>query len=58
MFREERMSQMLKSEADENEGLWVDYEYEETQVKLDMADIILDHLCTEVADLLNNIKQQ
>lgn len=35
---------MLTQEADENECLWIDYEYEETQAKLDLADIILDTL--------------
>lgn len=54
MFREERMSQMLKQEAEENEQLWVDYEYEETQVKIDLADIILDALCMETVGLLGN----
>ncbi len=52
MFREERMSDMLKAEADENEVLWVDYEYEETQTKLDLADIILDQLGMEVYKIL------
>jgi hypothetical protein len=30
VFRDQRLTQMLTQEADENELLWVDYEYEET----------------------------
>ena len=30
MLREERLARILISEADENEPLWIDYEYEET----------------------------
>jgi len=41
-MREERLARILIAEAEENEGLWTDYEYEETQVKLDLADIILN----------------
>lgn len=45
MLREERLARILMAEAEENEPLWTDYEYEETQTKLDLADIILNHLC-------------
>jgi hypothetical protein len=30
MIREEKLARILIAEADENEPLWVDYEYEET----------------------------
>lgn len=30
MLREERLARILIQEADENEALWIDYEYEET----------------------------
>ena len=32
--------------------MWVDYEYEETQTKLDVADLILEQMCVEVAEML------
>lgn len=35
--------------------LWVDYEYEETQTKLDIADMILEVLAEEAAQDLNRI---
>ena len=40
-IREERLANLLSSEIEENEPFWLDYEYEETQVKLDLADMVL-----------------
>ena len=31
---------------------WICYKNEETQVKLDLADLILDSLCVEITDVL------
>ena len=45
--REERLANLLSSEINENEPLWLDYEYEETQVKLDLADMVLQDLLFE-----------
>ena len=55
MLREDRLARILIQEAEENECLWVDYEYEETQTKLDLADLILSHLCDETSDILNKL---
>lgn len=46
-IREERLARLLSAEINEAEPLWLDYEYEETQVKLDIADMILQELCFE-----------
>ena len=46
-IREERLANLLSAEINEAEPLWLDYEYEETQVKLDIADMILQELCFE-----------
>ena len=43
-IREERLANLLSSEIEESEPLWLDYEYEDTQVKLDLADIVLQEL--------------
>ena len=56
MMREERLARILIQEAEENEILWTDYEYEETQAKLDLADIILNELCFETVSILDSIK--
>lgn len=46
--REERLARILIQEAEENEPLWTDYEYEETQTKIDVADIVLEEMCSEI----------
>lgn len=43
-IREERLANLLSVEINEGEPLWLDYEYEETQVKLDLADMVLQDL--------------
>mmetsp|Transcript_31496 Transcript_31496/g.30991 ORF Transcript_31496/g.30991 Transcript_31496/m.30991 type:complete len:80 (-) Transcript_31496:2-241(-) len=43
-MREERLANLLSCEINETEPLWLDYEYEETQVKLDIADMILQEV--------------
>ena len=52
--REERLALMLASEIEENEPLWTDYEFEETSIKIDIADMILDKLFDETALLIQN----
>ena len=56
LLREERLALVLAAEIEENEMLWTDYEYEETQTKLDVADMILEFLAEEVAQDLNKIQ--
>ena len=56
MRREERLARILIQEAEENEALWVDYEYEETQAKIDLADIVLEEMCGEIVSILTQIR--
>ncbi len=58
LIREERLARILISEAEENEPLWTDYEYEETQTKIDIADIILEQMCGEMVNIMSEIKQK
>jgi len=51
-LREERLALLLASEIEENEVLWTDYEYETTQTKLDLADMVLETLAEEAILLL------
>lgn len=37
--------------------LWTDYEYEETQSKLDIADMILEVLADETVREINKIRE-
>lgn len=53
--REERLALMLASEIEENEPLWTDYEYEETQAKIELSDMIFSHLIEETAQLASKI---
>jgi len=55
-IREERLANLLSTEISEAEPLWLDYEYEETQVKIDIADMVLQELCFETIKATNNLK--
>jgi len=50
--REEKLSIALMKDLREREPMWTDYEAEETQVKLDLADMVLDHIITEMFQVL------
>lgn len=45
---EEIVLKILAQETYEEDKKWIEYNFEETQVKLDMADIVLEHLIEEL----------
>jgi hypothetical protein len=47
--REERLTKVLIEEVNEADRLWLDFEMEETQIKVDLADMIMNDLCFETA---------
>ena len=49
-LREERLATMLADEVLEKDEVWVEYEFEESQVKLDIADMVLEQLVSEIID--------
>ena len=51
-LRENRIGLLMIKETQENEEKWIDYEDEDTQVKFDLADMILDVLASEVSQYL------
>jgi hypothetical protein len=53
--REEKLSTLLSSEICEEEKNWSKYANQETQVKLDLADMLLEELARETAILINQI---
>jgi hypothetical protein len=57
-IREERLSKMLTQEILENDQVWVDYEAEEAQVKIDIADMILEQIMAEIEDFLHGLNIQ
>lgn len=50
-IREETISYAIRKEVADNEWIWTDYEFEETQVKMDLADMILSELAGEIIEL-------
>ena len=52
-MREERLESMLSIEVNEEKLDWIDYEKEETQTILDLADIILEEFVSEAVTIMN-----
>ena len=50
--RQERLGHLLTAEVHEKEFEWLDYETEDTQVRFDVADMILEELASEVTEFL------
>lgn len=48
----------MSAETIEQEHHWLNYEYEEAQVKIDLSDMILEHLVEELATLMNNMHKK
>ncbi|CAG9328436.1 unnamed protein product [Blepharisma stoltei] len=53
--REEKLGVVLAEDILEKDQIWANYEFEETQLKLDLGDIVLEHLLTETIDILNKL---
>ena len=51
-IREKRLAAALANELIENEPNWLNYDFEETQVKIDLADMVTEHLTIETIGLL------
>ena len=53
-IREKKLATLLAREMIENEPRWLNYEFEEAQVKIDIGDMILEQLVTETINILND----
>jgi hypothetical protein len=51
--RERKLTGVLTSDTLEHEHHWLNYEFEEAQVKVDLSDMILEVLVNEVIGILN-----
>ncbi|OMJ94654.1 hypothetical protein SteCoe_2152 [Stentor coeruleus] len=51
-LREDRLERLIFYEIIEEEHEWINYEFEETQIKFDISDMILEELAEEVRVLL------
>ena len=54
--RERRLIKYLKKELDENENQWRNLEMEETQLKVEVTEMIMDQLYNEVIEILEHIQ--
>jgi hypothetical protein len=50
--RERRLTTALSQETVEQEHHWLNYEFEETQVKIDISDMILETLVGELVEFM------
>ena len=50
---EKKLANLLATEVMENEEMWLNYDFEESQIKIDLGDIILEHLITESIKIMN-----
>ena len=51
-IREKKLATLLAREMIETEPKWLNYEFEEAQVKIDIGDMILEYLVTETITIL------
>ena len=52
-IREKKLATLLATEVLENEHKWLNYEFEDAQVKIDLGDMILEQLVSETIGLLD-----
>ena len=55
-IREKKLATLLATEVIENEFEWLNYDFEEAQVRIDLGDMILEHLVTETISIGNKIE--
>lgn len=51
--RQDKLGLLMTNDINEADALWLDHEVEDTQVRFDLADMILAELAAEIADLLH-----
>lgn len=56
-IREKKLVALLGREMIETEPRWLNYEFEQAQVKMDLSDNILEILVTECIDQLNLLEK-
>lgn len=54
-IREKKLATLLATEVIENENKWLNYEFEEAQVRIDLGDMILEQLVSESIAIMNVI---
>ena len=54
--RERRLTKVVRNELEEEDYLWKNLEMEETQLKIEISDSIIDQLYSEVIEILEHIQ--
>jgi hypothetical protein len=54
-IREKKLATLLATEVLEGEHAWLNYEFEESQVKIDLGDMILEHLVSETIEIMDAV---
>lgn len=57
-IREKKLVQLLAREMIETEPKWLNYEFEQAQVKIDVGDMILEQLVNETIQILNSTAER
>ena len=52
-MRQVKLANLLHQEIIEDEHQWLNYEFEETQIRIDLGEMILESLVQETVDFLN-----
>lgn len=52
--REEKIGMLIAEDIQTRESIWVNYEFEETQTKLDLADHIAESLIFEIVEIMSS----
>ena len=55
-MRDRRVAKMLVNEMEEGEKAWEDHEMEETQVKLDVTEMVMAEMVMEVIGILGRLR--
>lgn len=51
-MRQAKLATQLHQEIVEDEHFWLNYEFEESQIRIDLGDFIFDKLLTETVEFL------
>ena len=52
-MRQAKLATQLQQEILEDEHYWLNYEFEETQIRIDLGELLFDQLLTETVEFLN-----
>mmetsp|Transcript_38204 Transcript_38204/g.43820 ORF Transcript_38204/g.43820 Transcript_38204/m.43820 type:complete len:133 (-) Transcript_38204:5-403(-) len=55
-IREKKLATLLATEVIENEHKWLNYDFEEAQVRIDVGDMILEQLVSESIAIMNLVE--